>query len=196
LFDVAPDELVPIVAAGDAELGIGSVENAAIPDVKIETLMRSPLSAIGIKDGRFEKASRLTWDGIENCDLIAMRRGIRIRSQIDDALARTGRQLKPKLEVSLITTALALTAEGAGLSILPAHMLPAMQFPTLAAVPLFQPTIIRHVSLVSRADFVLSPAAQRFVETARQALPGQRTIDSGVHLPSRPKSRTRPRSAR
>jgi DNA-binding transcriptional LysR family regulator len=196
LFDVAPDELVPIVAAGDAELGIGSVENADIPDVKVETLMRSPLSAIGIKDGRFEKASRLTWDGIENCDLIAMRRGIRIRSQIDDALARTGRQLKPKLEVSLITTALALTAEGAGISILPAHMLPAAQFPTLAAVPLFRPTIIRHVSLVSRADFAVSPAAQRFVETARQALPGQRIIDSGAHLPSRPNSRTRPRSAR
>jgi DNA-binding transcriptional LysR family regulator len=103
-----------------------------------------------------------------------MRRGTRIRSQIDAALAPTGRELRPTLEVSLITTALALTAQGAGISILPAHMLPATQFPTLAAVALSRPTIGRHVSLVSRAGFVLSPAAQRFVDTARQVMSLQR----------------------
>jgi DNA-binding transcriptional LysR family regulator len=156
--------------------------------VKIETITQSSLSAIGIKDGQFEKASRLTWDSLKKCDLIAMRRGTRIRSQIDDALARTGRQLKPTLEVSLITTALALTAEGAGISILPAHMLPEAQFPTLAAVPLSRPAIVRHVSLVSRADFVLSPAAQRFVETARRLLPVRHAADrrSDAHAYSGP----------
>jgi DNA-binding transcriptional LysR family regulator len=193
LFDVAPDDLLPFVTAGDAELGIGSVENADTPDVKIETLMHSPLSAIGIKDGHFEKTSRLTWDRIEKWDLIAMRRGTRIRSQIDEALATTGRLLKPKLEVSLITTALALTAEGAGISILPAHMLPEMQFPTLAAVPLSRPAVIRHVSLVSRADFVLSPAAQRFVETARQILPARRAADRSGNMPAHSNPKARPR---
>jgi DNA-binding transcriptional LysR family regulator len=177
-------------------LGIGSIENADAPDVKIETLMQSVLSAIGIKDGRFEKSSRMTWESIEKRDLIAMRRGTRIRSQIDDALAKTGRQLKPNLEVSLITTALALTAEGAGISILPAHMLPETQFPTLAAVPLSRPTITRHVSLVSRADFVLSPAAQRFLETARQVLSMQRLAGRRGELASRPSSKTKSRMAR
>jgi DNA-binding transcriptional LysR family regulator len=196
LFDVAPDDLLSFVTAGDAELGIGSIENADAPDVKIETLMQSVLSAIGIKDGRFEKSSRITWESIEKRDLIAMRRGTRIRSQIDDALAKTGRQLKPNLEVSLITTALALTAEGAGISILPAHMLPETQFPTLAAVPLSRPTITRHVSLVSRADFVLSPAAQRFLETARQVLSMQRLAGRRGELASRPSSKTKSRMAR
>jgi DNA-binding transcriptional LysR family regulator len=170
LFDIAPDELLPFVMGGNAELGIGSVERADTPEIEIETLMQSSLSAIGIRDGRFEKRSRLTWDDIANGELIAMRRGTRIRSQIDEALSRTGRQLKPTFEVSLITTALALTADGVGISILPAHMLPKLQFPTLAAVPLSRPTITRHVSLVSRAGFVLSPAAERFVETARLRL--------------------------
>ncbi|MGZ6009850.1 MAG: LysR family transcriptional regulator [Rhizomicrobium sp.] len=167
LFDVAPDELLPFVMGGNAELGIGSIESADTPEMNVETLTQSSLSAIGIRDGRFEKRSRLTWDDIANGELIAMRRGTRIRSQIDEALSRTRRQLKPAFEVSLITTALALTADGVGISILPAHMLPKLQFPTLAAVPLSRPTIARHVSLVSRVGFVLSPAAQRFVETAR-----------------------------
>ncbi len=167
LFDVAPDELLSFVTGGNAELGIGSVESVDTPELKIETLVQSSLSAIGIRDGCFEKRSRLTWDEIADGELIAMRRGTRIRSQIDEALSRTGRQLRPSFEVSLITTALALTADGVGISILPAHMLPKLQFPTLAAVALSRPTIARHVSLVSRAGFVLSPAAQRFVETAR-----------------------------
>jgi LysR family transcriptional regulator, carnitine catabolism transcriptional activator len=170
LFDIAPDELLPFVTAGHAEFGIGSFEDDGTSEVRIETLMQSPLSAIGIKDGRFEKRRRLSWEDLTASNLIAMRRGTRIRSQIDEALARTGQELKPALEVSLITTALALTAEGAGISILPAHMLPKAQFPTLAAVPLSQPAVNRHVSLLSRADFTLSPAADQFVKIAKHAL--------------------------
>lgn len=170
LFDVAPDELLPFVMAGHAEFGIGSFEDDGTSEARIETLMESPLSAIGIRNGRFEKRRRLTWDELAASDLITMRRGTRIRTQIDEALGQTGQELKPALEVSLITTALALTAEGAGISILPAHMLPKAQFPTLAAVALSQPIVRRHVSLLSRADFTLSPAAEQFAEIARRAL--------------------------
>jgi DNA-binding transcriptional LysR family regulator len=170
LFDIAPDELLPFVMAGNAEFGIGSIEDEGSPEVRIESLMRSSLSAIGIRDGRFEKRRRLTWADLEDSTLIAMRRGTRIRGQIDAALAETGRELKPALEVSLITTALALTAEGAGISILPAHMLPRGQFPTLAAVALARPTIVRQVSLLSRASLALSPAAQRFLAIAKRVM--------------------------
>jgi DNA-binding transcriptional LysR family regulator len=170
LFDVAPDELLEFVMAGHAEFGIGSIEDDGGSEARIEMLMQSPLSAIGTRNGRFEKRRRLTWDDIAKSDIIAMRRGTRIRRQIDEALARTGRELKPALEVSLITTALALTAEGAGISILPRHMLPKAQFPTLVAIPLSQPAIDRHVSLLSRTDFGLSPAAERFVEIAKRVM--------------------------
>jgi LysR family carnitine catabolism transcriptional activator len=170
LFDVAPDELLTFVMAGHADFGIGSLEDDGTSEAKIETLTQSSLSAIRIRDGRFEKRRRLTWDDITSFDLIAMRRGTRIRGQIDAALAQTGRELKPALEVSLITTALALTAEGAGISILPGHMLPKAQFPMLVAVPLSRPTISRHVSLLSRAGIGLSPAAERFVEMARRVM--------------------------
>jgi LysR family transcriptional regulator, carnitine catabolism transcriptional activator len=170
LYDVAPDELLAFVMAGHAEFGIGSFEDDGTPEARIETLMQSSLSAIGIRDGRFENKRGLTWDDIASSGLIAMRRGTRIRTQIDEALAQTGRELKPALEVSLITTALALTAEGVGISILPGHMLPRAQFPTLAAIPLSRPTLHRHVSLLSRADFGLSPAAEHFVEIAKRAM--------------------------
>ena len=168
VYDVDPDDLLRLVVTGNAELGLGSVEDDGNPEVKIETLVQSSLSAIGIKDGKFERRKRLTWEDIADQPVIAMRRGTRIRTQIDTALARTGREFRPTLEVSLITTALALTSEGVGIGILPAHMLPTSQFPSLAAIALSDPKLTRHLSLIMRAGCAVSPAAQQFVEETRQ----------------------------
>ncbi len=49
-------------------------------------------------------------------------------------------------------------------------MLPGAQFPSLVAIALSQPTIYRHVSLLSRSDLGLSPAAERFVAIARRVM--------------------------
>jgi DNA-binding transcriptional LysR family regulator len=103
---------------------------------------------------------------------IAMRRETRIRMQIDQALGVQGKHLNPTYEVTLINTALAMTAQGLGLAILPATMLPADQFPTLIARPLVRPAITRPVSLLQRQGRTLSPAAQAFVATARTVLAG------------------------
>jgi DNA-binding transcriptional LysR family regulator len=99
-----------------------------------------------------------------------MRRETRIRMQIDQALGAQGKRLTPTHEVTLINTALAMTAQGLGLAILPATMLPADQFPTLIARPLVRPAITRPVSLLQRQGRSLSPAAQAFVATARTVL--------------------------
>ena len=97
-----------------------------------------------------------------------MRRETRIRMQIDQTLGQQGKRLTPTYEVTLINTALAMTAHGLGLAILPATMLPADQFPTLIAKPLTRPAITRPVSLLQRQGRTLSPAAKAFVAVARK----------------------------
>ena len=49
LFDIAQDELLPFVMAGNAEFGIGSIEDGST-EVRIKTLIEGSLSAIAIKD--------------------------------------------------------------------------------------------------------------------------------------------------
>jgi DNA-binding transcriptional LysR family regulator len=99
-----------------------------------------------------------------------MRRETRIRMQIDQVLEQQGKRLVPTYEVTLINTALAMTAQGLGLAILPATMLPTDQFPTLIAKPLIRPAITRPVSLLLRQGRTLSPAAQAFIAIARKVL--------------------------
>ncbi|MBI5321237.1 LysR family transcriptional regulator [Bradyrhizobium sp.] len=170
--DVAADDLVPRMMASDAEFAIGSVEGE-IAEMTIETMISGRLSAIGRRTGEFAARRSLTWDELAQQPTIAMRRETRIRMQIDRALGDAGKRLTPTYEVTLINTALAMTAQGLGLAILPATMLPADQFPTLAARPLTRPAITRAVSLLRREGRTLSPAAQAFVAIARKTLAHQ-----------------------
>ena len=148
--DVAADDLVPRMIATDAEFAIGSVEGE-IAEMKIETLIGGRLSAIGRATAEFAARRSLTWDELAHQPVIAMRRETRIRMQIDQTLGQQGKRLAPTYEVTLINTALAMTAQGLGLAILPATMLPADQFPMLIAKPLTRPAITRPVSLLQRA---------------------------------------------
>jgi DNA-binding transcriptional LysR family regulator len=167
--DVAADDLVPRLSATDAEFAIGSVEGD-FAELTIETLTRGRLSAIGRRTADFAARRALTWDELAQMPTIAMRGETRIRMQIDQALGTQGKHLNPTYEVTLINTALAMTAQGLGLAILPATMLPADQFPTLIAKQLIRPAITRPVSLLQRQGRTLSPAAQAFVATARTVL--------------------------
>ncbi|WP_439372465.1 LysR family transcriptional regulator [Bradyrhizobium sp. DASA03120] len=170
--DVAADDLVARLSATDAEFAIGSVEGE-FADMTTETLASGRLSAIGRRTADFAARRALTWDELAQLPTIAMRRESRIRMQIDQALSAQGKRLDPTYEVTLINTALAMTAQGLGLAILPATMLPADQFPTLIARPLVRPALTRPVSLLQRQGRTLSPAARAFVATARTVLAQQ-----------------------
>ncbi|WP_225190463.1 LysR family transcriptional regulator [Bradyrhizobium sp. NBAIM18] len=170
--DVAADDLVPRLSTTDAEFAIGSVEGE-FADMTIETLTSGRLSAIGRRTADFAARRSLTWDELVQLPTIAMRSETRIRMQIDQALSAQGKRLDPTYEVTLINTALAMTAQGLGLAILPATMLPPDQFPTLIATPLVRPALTRPVSLLQCQGRTLSPAAQAFVATARAVLAGR-----------------------
>jgi DNA-binding transcriptional LysR family regulator len=176
--DVAADDLVPRMIATDAEFAIGSVEGE-IAEMKIEALVSGRLSAIGRRTADFAARRSLTWDELARQPTIAMRRETRIRMQIDQELSRQGKRLIPTYEVTLINTALAMTAQGLGLAILPATMLPADQFPMLIAKPLTRPVITRRVSLLQHTGRTLSPAAKAFVTIARAVL----ALNPGRDLP-------------
>jgi DNA-binding transcriptional LysR family regulator len=83
-------------------------------------------------------------------------------------LATRKKTFQPTFEVSLLTTALSMTAQGLGVSILPAYLVPHMRYQNLTAVPLVNPVVHRDLSLIMRAGRSLSPAAESFVAVARR----------------------------
>ena len=166
LHDVTAGQFLSEMAISEGEFGIGSVQGDVV-NMTIEPLVRGRLSAIGLRAGGFGSRRQMSWEELSELPTIAMRRDTLIRAQIDETLARQGKRLAPTFEVALINTALSMTAQGLGYSILPSYMLPEEQFPDLVAKPLIRPAMTRQVSLVRRAGRSLSPAAQSFLALAR-----------------------------
>jgi DNA-binding transcriptional LysR family regulator len=83
---------------------------------------------------------------------------------MDGILAAHGTDFQPLIEVSLLSTAVALASEGLGYAILPAFLIPQRLRDGLSVVRLTDPVIERPLSLFSRRGRILSPAAERFHE--------------------------------
>ncbi len=167
IHDVGPDQLTAKILSEEAEFGIGT-DDAQSPELKLETLVSDRLSVICIRDKKMAARKEMAWSDIAELPTISVRKGLGIRTLIDDMLAKHNKVFKPTFEVSLLTTALSMTAQGLGVSILPAFLVPHLRFQSLMAIPLVSPVVRRDLSLITRASRSLSPAAESFIAVARQ----------------------------
>jgi DNA-binding transcriptional LysR family regulator len=169
MLDVGADQLIAKILSGEAEFSIGTVENDH-PDIALETLISDRLSATAPRDGVFETRAEMSWDELDGFSTISVPRGTSIRRLIDSALEAEGKTFAPTLETSLLNTALSMTAHGLGVSVLPAYLVPLLQFPDLVSVPLVDPVIRRNLSLITRSGRSLSAAARSFVQVAKAVI--------------------------
>src|SRR5690606_29852366 len=111
--------------------------------------------------------SPLPWSEILSTKTIGIQKGTGIRDLIDRVLLEHNLAFNPSFEVQFLSTALAMTAEGLGTSILPGYFLPARLHAGLNARPLIEPEIRRELVVVTRRDRTLSAAAEAFIKLAR-----------------------------
>jgi DNA-binding transcriptional LysR family regulator len=171
LLDLAPDLLVGALHAGDAEFALGTVESDD-PLIATETLAHGDLCVIHQRGGELDRVAALSWCALGDLPMIAVAQGSGLRDLVARTMWAHGGQFKPRFEVSLLGTALALTSEGLGISILPAylaHRLPA----NLRAIPIVEPVLTRELRLLTRTDITLSPASRALLLSVRKHLATQ-----------------------
>lgn len=169
MLDVAADQLIAKIMSGEAEFAIGTVDDDTA-GVRCETLLQDRVSAIALRDGSFERLGQISWDELKTWKTISVPPGTSIRRLIDLELARYGKEFSPAIETSLLNTALAMTAHGIGAAVLPAYLLPMMQFPGLVAIPLVEPVVHRRLSVISREGRSISRAARAFLDLTRAVI--------------------------
>jgi DNA-binding transcriptional LysR family regulator len=167
IHDVAPDQLLTRLQSNEVEFSIGTLDSAA-PGTELRTLFVDRLGVICTRRKARELGPKLTWDALAGERTISVRRGGDIRTLIDDALRRRKKTFIPSVEVSLLGTALAMTAEGLGVAVLPTRLLPQLTHPTLTAIPLLAPVVERRLSIVTLVGRSLSPAARSFIAAAEE----------------------------
>ena len=161
LRDTLPDQVLPQVASGMADLGIGTFHPTRL-DVERLLLFRESLVAVYRRDrppGR-RGASRLTWRDLRDEPVLTLPRGSVFRDLAEAGFDACGIPLEPAMEATYVGTLIGLVRAGVGIAIVPGYATALADTKTLAWQRLERPVIDREVVMVKRTGRTLSPAAE------------------------------------
>lgn len=173
MHDMAPEELVRAVLQDIVEFSIGT-PNRNTQDVELETLLSDFLCVICNRDSPLARKPLLTWRDIEGYPTISSTPLSGVRTLIDDTLTAAGRRFEPTYSVTYLSTALSMTAQGLGISILPSYLVGFLQYPGLVARQLHEPSVKRELYIVRRKDRPLSPTAKQFLASLKKTMADKR----------------------
>lgn len=171
VHDAGPERLLAPVLEGEVEFSIGTPQ-ARHPGLRFTTLLQDPLAAVCTPDSALARQATVSWQQLAQFPIITVNPGNGIRSVIDQACQEAGVFVAPAWEVSYLSTALALTRAGLGVSVLPAYLIAALGDPGLVTRPLDDPIVCRTLYLIEPRDRQLGPAASELVALFQAALCG------------------------
>lgn len=157
LLDTPTEAIIRAVREGQAHCGCGTF---SINEEGIERtqLARDRLLLFCTPKHPLAQRSAVRWSDLAGVPLITLTRnsGIRLRVEIGYEAAKV--PLSPAFEVSQITTAMALTEAGLGVTVLPSYARAAAPHISLAATPLVEPTITRDIVMIRASRRTPEPA--------------------------------------
>ena len=161
LHDVAQDEVLEMVRAGEVDFGLGTASGSR-HDLGSRTLWSEPFVAVLPPDHPMARKRELTWRDLKDVPIIGPRADNPVREQLDFALAREGIALTRLYEVSLPLTIVGMVEGGLGIGVMTISMSRVIRALGLTLKEITRPVIKREVALVFHPDRSLSPAAQTF----------------------------------
>jgi DNA-binding transcriptional LysR family regulator len=167
--ECAPGDFVEAVLMERVDFGVGTLE-APVAGLREEVLVREPLVAAALESAQFKKGSPMTWKQLSALPLITVRSGYGVRGRIEAAAKETGVTLRIEHEVSLLSTAVALAANGLGVVVAPLSVV--AHEARVVTRKLTRPTVERVIGIVCKRDRSLSPAAQAFAQLLREGVIG------------------------
>lgn len=184
--DCAPDQFFARLLGEHADFGLGTPDRTG-DELKMHRLMSDQLSVICRTDHPMARRASVRWKELDGLPLVGVRHGYGVRSLIDQSAARAGIHLNVAYEVSLLSTALWMSACGVAPSVMPAAYVHYARDPSLVARPLVGPKVSRDVYVLVKAGRSLSPAAQQLVQVLNETLSTTRSQEPpAVNVPAHP----------
>lgn len=161
LRDVAQDEVLEMVRAGEVDFGLGTASSSR-HDLGARTLWTEVFVAVLPPNHALARKRELSWRDLKDTPIIGPRADNPVREQLDFALAREGISLTRLYEVSLPLTIVGMVEGGLGIGIMTTSMNRVVKALGLTIKEITRPIVKREVSLIFHPDRSLSPAAQNF----------------------------------
>lgn len=173
LKDALPDEVLPMVRAAAADLGIGTFRSS--DDVRYRLLFRESLVAVVPKRDPLASRTRVTWRELKERQVLLLPRGSVFRELAERGFSRAGIEIEPAFEATYVGTLLGLVRAGLGVAIVPGYATALLERGATNWCRLERPVVDREVSMAYRSGASLSPAAQAFSELLIEASRGTAT---------------------
>lgn len=163
LRDSLPDQVLPNVKSGVADLGVGTFD-LDDPDLDSALLFQESLVAVFPRDHALAAVKTLTWQHLQGEAILTQPRASVFRELAERGFAQAGLPFKPAFEASYVGSIIGLVGEGLGIAIVPAYASALADSRVADWKTIEKPVVRREVSMVHRARISLSPASQAFAE--------------------------------
>lgn len=170
LRDVVAQRIDALVREGEVDFGLG-VRARMGHGLAFEVVMVDRLSLFVPADHPLARKRSVTLQALAGQPIILTGRDSSVRERVEQLFAEEGLALTPGLEANYMSTVMALVRQGLGVTLLPESADDGRG--DLTQVRVEHAGVSREIGLITRAGSELSPAAQRFVETMKNALSPQ-----------------------
>jgi DNA-binding transcriptional LysR family regulator len=162
-----PHRVYEAVDSGQADLGLVSYPEASRTLAAI-TWRTEPMALVCHPAHPLAARASAPLEALRDQPLVAFQKGLKIREEIDRALAERGISVQVELEFDNIETIKQAIEVGTGVSLLPTPTIAReLTSGALAMVPLEGEPLSRPLGIIHRRDRKLSETAQRFVAMLR-----------------------------
>lgn len=163
LLDLVSTQVRESVLEREAEVGI-AIRGEEHPDLQERPLFDDALVLYCHANHPLADRKRVAWPDLKGLELVAVRTFTATNGLTQYQLARNGIAPAAAYDVQHYATAINLVAAGVGCAILPWSILGAKDLPQVRKIELAGPVVHRQVTICTRRQACLSPAAQAFVD--------------------------------
>jgi DNA-binding transcriptional LysR family regulator len=175
-----PHRVYETVDSGQADIGLVSYPEES-PSLAAIPWRTEPIVLVCYPQHAFAKRLTAPLDALRGEPFVAFQSGLKIREEIDRALALAKVQPRLALEFDNIETIKRAIEIGAGVSLLPEPTISReIEAGSLSQIPLDGRPLVRPLGIIYRRDRKLSETAQQFIQLLRsQATPANELAASG-----------------
>lgn len=171
VLDGLSNQVISALESGEADIGFTAGTDTTRSQLSFRKLADDPFVAISKPDTYLEEEGAYNWEEITGYPFITMTKGTSVRELVDSACTFTQTSLNIRYEVSHLSTAGALIAQGLGVSVLPILTLHSLGRSPLITRPISGFTLTRDIGIVWPSGITLSPSASAFLDMATERSP-------------------------
>jgi DNA-binding transcriptional LysR family regulator len=169
IMDAPPDRLLELVLNEAVQFGITTLGEPR-SDLEYSVLHPDHLCLICRPDSSFARRGDATWSDLRHERIISVSGGTGWPDLLRQGLP-DGEEIRPRYRASFSSTALAMTAKGLGVTIMPSFMIYGHPNDTgLVAIRLREPQVRRDLYVVTKSRRSLSPGAKALTDLFKEHL--------------------------